>query len=625
MDANCLACHREIQQLIDERRGLHGREAREKCATCHPEHGGVDFQLIVWPEGAPDRFDHRRTGWALSGPHLRAKCGACHGRAEFRTSPALRLAPAPPAGPIFIGLETGCRNCHEDIHGGALGDDCRRCHAEDSWKAPHFDHQTTAYPLRGRHRDTPCVKCHLSPRLALPRDHSGAERPLYKPVPHGECSDCHRDPHAGALGAACSRCHQEESFRSVGRGAFDHDRTHFPLRGKHASVSCAACHDPGAKGWLARPASDRCEVCHRDAHAGQASIGGQPADCKDCHTVDGYAPSTFSVERHAAPPYPLLERHRQVACKKCHPKNPTGRAPESLGSAAVLIRRPHEHCADCHADPHGGQLRARADGGACEACHGVAGFKPSTYTAAEHNRLPLPLAGRHAAIPCAACHALERPGLPAWPAGVDLGTARVGFRSSGACAECHGDPHDGRFEAQGERPAPKGCLTCHGADQFRPALVDAARHGTFGFPLDGAHGRTPCDKCHLELTAPAAKSSLLAVVESRRRLTFRDARRRCEECHPDPHRGQFASRADRGACSGCHGVDSFRPAVKFDHQRDSAFPLKGAHVNVACARCHRTGVDAEGRPFTIFKPTPTACNGCHGPRPQPAADDSKPS
>jgi hypothetical protein len=65
---------------------------------------------------------------------------------------------------------------------------------------------------------------------------------------------------------------------------------------------------------------------------------------------------------------------------------------------------------------------------------------------------------------------------------------------------------------------------------------------------------------------------------------------------------------DQGAygtnCTQCHTPDNWKKA-RFDHDL-SVFRLTGAHVNVACAKCHANNV---------FKGTPQTCAACH-PEPQ---------
>ncbi|MFX9469357.1 hypothetical protein ABTO43_20110, partial [Acinetobacter baumannii] len=63
-----------------------------------------------------------------------------------------------------------------------------------------------------------------------------------------------------------------------------------------------------------------------------------------------------------------------------------------------------DRCADCHRDAHQGQLAGRPGGNACESCHKVEGFSPSTFTLADHQKGRYPLQGAHLAVPCVSCH-----------------------------------------------------------------------------------------------------------------------------------------------------------------------------------------------------------------------------
>jgi hypothetical protein len=187
-----------------------------------------------------------------------------------------------------------------------------------------------------------------------------------------------------------------------------------------------------------------------------------------------------------------------------------------------------------------------------------------------------------------------------------------------ACDGCHHDVHGGRIESASPED---GCDSCHDARAFRPSTVDVARHQEFGYALEGAHRAVPCSDCHDGLNARAPSSStLLGVDWSGPDLAFQEKHERCEDCHRTPHGEQFAHRADGSACEACHDLAAFRPAPRFDHRRDSRYPLTGAHLEVACKACHPAGED--GSP--VFRPRPRTCAGCHGPGPlrqlQPAVN-----
>lgn len=611
----CLACHREIGWLVERNRGLHARERATPCQSCHPDHAGRDFALVSWKEGAPERFDHQRAGFRLELSHAKAKCEACHA-AKYRVSPAAALAPQ--KGAHWTGLETGCTACHEDVHQGALDKDCTKCHDAGKWVlAPGFDHKTTRYPLTGAHDTVSCDGCHLAKRLPLRLAATGKPIPVYKPLQFGECSSCHADPHKGKFGAECSSCHVTASFRKIDKDNFDHEKTRYPLRGKHAAVACAKCHAPGDPAGK-KPPFARCADCHRDdPHAGTAKLAGAVADCASCHKVEGWTPATYTVADHDRAPYRLEGRHREVRCAECHQKRPPGVPAAVLGSAGVQLRPASKACRDCHADDHGGQLAQRPDKGACEACHRVAGWDQTTYGIAEHAKLRLPLDGKHATIRCGACHAADRKGLPGFANVAALGKARVLMKlASAECASCHVDVHDGRFAQGGERAKPEGCAACHDARAFRPSTVAAAQHERYAFRLEGAHRATPCVACHADLKTTAGGSFLLAAARKPATpLALAVAKRDCADCHASesPHGDQFAGRKDRGACEACHSVAAFAPADRFDHDRDASFSLAGAHARVPCAKCHVPDAQAAARGGVRvrYRPLSGKCESCH--------------
>jgi hypothetical protein len=610
MPTQCLACHKDLAWLARRGLGLHGQKGLGACATCHPDHAGREFKLITWAEGDSTRFDHRRAGWPLDGRHATTTCADCH-TAAYRRSPAAGLAVRAAGTGGWLGLDRECATCHDDAHRGALGARCLECHDTRDWKpAPRFDHARTDYPLTGKHAEVGCNACHLARSVVRAKNARGEPIPVYRPLPHQECSACHADPHQGGLGPACDKCHQTASFTTVASGAFDHGRTRYPLRGRHAAVACAKCHDFGTAAGK-RPAFATCTGCHADPHGGTATLAGRSADCSSCHDLAGFRPAVFTLDQHRRTTYPLEGRHQQVACSACHLKNPTGVARARLGAAGVLMRPAAAKCADCHADDHGGQLAGRAVTPDCATCHAVAGWKPSSFTTAAHDRLRLPLTGRHADVACVACHGPTRPGLPPLPPAAKLGRARVALvLRETTCSACHVDPHVGRYAAGGARPQPNGCESCHDTRQFRPSTVDVAAHIGYAFPLEGAHRAVPCAGCHAELKRGGRTSSLIASGPPGPPLRLTVKAVGCEGCHLNPHGNQFAADSARGGCERCHGLDAFRPAARFDHERDASFHLKGAHEVVPCASCH-VSRSAPGSPTVVYRPLSAACESCH--------------
>jgi len=612
MQAKCLSCHRDIGWLAERGRGFHGSAAakRATCASCHPDHAGLDFALIKWPDGGAERFDHTRAGWALEQSHARPKCADCHKPAN-RASPAGALASGGRSN--WTGLEQGCASCHEDIHRGALGTRCTACHDAGKWAVtPGFAHDTTGYPLTGRHVQVKCDQCHLASRLRLARDAAGRPVPVYRPVAHATCTACHDDPHHGGFGSDCTSCHSTQGFKQISGAGFAHDRTGFPLKGKHAAVACASCHKDFTTPQGRRPPAASCAACHApDPHRGAATLQGKPADCAACHSERGFTPSSYPLEAHQLSRYPLEGRHAAARCSACHVKDAAPDAAARLGSARVVLRPAFAACSSCHGDDHGGQLAVRVSKGECLECHSPAGWKPSRFGRDAHAGLTLPLAGRHAEIACRGCHGVERTGLK--PLALEgRGPGKAGFVFKGietGCAECHLDPHAGKF-------VPSGCPACHDARGFRPALVDAATHEKFRFRLRGAHRATPCAGCHQELAGPAdAKVVTLIAGGGKLRTSRFAADTACASCHAAVHGTQFAGRKGGSGCEVCHGEDSFAPAARFDHDRDASFALGKGHGKVACVACHRATQLVEGVSRVVYRPLSGKCESCHLKRP----------
>jgi len=434
-DAKCLACHTPLRARVRAGEGYHATVTDRGCASCHKDHLGPGAELVRFDT---DAFDHALTGYRLEGKHRGVKCRDCH-RPEFVEDTSVRSFKGRHGtlDSTYLGLGTTCVDCHraDDPHRGQFaGRACSSCHATSGWKeAPGFDHADTRYPLTGKHAVVACGKCHRSAR-----DASGSWV-RYTGLAFTSCTSCHADPHEGAMGGTCTECHSTAGWKRVDLSAmesdFDHATTGFRLEGRHARLSCASCHAPGAPPDTAirmrwRPAdrarpyppplSDRCSSCHVDYHRGAFEARGDSGDCEACHGQDAWSPSTFDLFRHdRETDYRLQGAHRAVPCAGCH-RNP------DLGQDSLTFHFASVTCRSCHDrtdDPHHGQFGDRG----CESCHTDTSFR--TADRFDHAKTDFPLTGAHRDVPCASCHRKER--LPD-------GSTMIRYRPLGTeCSDCH--------------------------------------------------------------------------------------------------------------------------------------------------------------------------------------------
>nr|MCU0305865.1 cytochrome c3 family protein [Thermoanaerobaculales bacterium] len=533
----CLACHKPVAERMAARKGVH-RDVTGDCAVCHAEHAGRDADIRPLDI---DRFDHlEETGFPLDGMHaaLASDCKRCHTTRSFLT------------------VTPDCASCHKDPHGGALGVACASCHgtaAPFKETGRGFDHSTAAFRLDGAHAEVECAKCHTGGR--------------FRGLAFAECSDCHRDPHGGALGTGCAGCHV--STTAFATTSVDHAATGFPLEGRHASVRCAECHGSGARS-VRRPVHNRCADCHRDPHG-----GGFTEDCAACHTVAGFAGAT--LDHAARTDFALTGRHAEIPCVACH-KTPTGQP--GAGERTLDFRGLTTACADCHRDPHDGSL-----GTACASCHGTASFRVSTF---EHSSSPEFFRGKHATAECSKCHtAVLDPNRPD-----SLVSSRTYRGLSTACSSCHTDPHLGQLGAD--------CARCHTVDEvaFAAARFD---HGATDFALTGRHAAVPCETCHKRETGDFPGGAGTAV-------RFTDMSDACVACHRDVHRGELGA-----ACQSCHHTGSFALET-YTHRGEAEF-FMGEHEGVACERCHKALAeppsDDPGHTIVFSDVDSGDCASCH--------------
>jgi hypothetical protein len=388
-----------------------------------------------------------------------------------------------------------------------------------------------------------------------------------------------------------------------------------PLVDGHAKLEkdCFQCHVPFSR----QSQSNLCLACHKEIAADRSARKGfhgrrldaARQECRSCHTDHkGRSADIVQLDRetfdHAFTNFALKGAHKTARCDECHVQTAKFRSAPGL-------------CFGCHKtnDQHKGQL-----GEKCDSCHTEDAWR--RVKAFDHNATKFPLEGAHRNVACSGCHAGERY--------TNLATACVG---------CHRiqDVHAGRY-------GPK-CATCHDQNRWKTARFN---HDKTKFPLKGAHVKVKCDACHTgDLFADKLATSCVschkkddshkgqlgsrceqchgdsswrrtvafdhdltrfpligrhAVVpceECHRSASFKDARVACGSCHKDDqHEGRLGAN-----CALCHNPNGWA-RWRFDHDRQTKYPLTGAHRGLDCHACHTTKNVAKVS-------LQTTCYGCH--------------
>ena len=517
-------------------------------------------------------------------------CKACHTRFDRKAQDGL------------------CTQCHKDVgadirgktgyHGREKPLACRTCHTDHKGRDARivdfdrkkFDHTLTDYPLRAKHQQVECDKCHTTGKKL--RDAPA------------ECNACHRkdDVHKGSLGTQCAECHAEASWKET---RFDHDTTKFALIGKHIDVKCGACH----KNSNYKETPRTCIGCHKKDDDAKGHKGNFGEKCESCHSTRTWKPSSFNHDSDTR--YVLRGKHRSTACSDCH-------------TSPLFKVKLGQECVACHKkdDKHKESL-----GKECGNCHSEKNWKePAKF---DHEASSFPLLGKHTKVECKECHknAMFKE-APKDCIGCHKKDDKHGATLGDKCAECHSERDwkttAGRFshdrtrfplrnahaeivtkctachkDLRSFRQTPSDCLGCHKKDDkhegqlgikcaqchsdkaWKPAAFD---HGTSRFPLTGRHMATPCKGCH----------------ETNR---YKDAPQDCHSCHQnqDKHKLRFGMR-----CETCHNTRSWS-LWDFDHNRSTHYRLEGAHQRARCESCHNAPAP-KGKPTA---PLGVACISCH--------------
>ncbi|NQV38562.1 MAG: hypothetical protein HQ509_11235 [Candidatus Marinimicrobia bacterium] len=258
LNVSCEKCHKPYVEQVPPVLQLSGMKF-DLCTSCHEDiHKGTFGQtceschtIQKWKENLKP-FDHKKTKYPLEWKHSNILCNKCHDVKQGKL-------------PEY----DTCLKCHKDEHNGQFinrndGGDCAYCHSVYGYKPTIFNvtkHNKARLPLDGAHLAVPCIFCH-KPYESI----SGVTSTQFI-WDDPKCETCHTDIHRNQFrpryNNSCDNCHGPISFNKL---VFDHQKSEFPLDGKHKKVSCNKCHENenDIAGQFTRyiPVQHRCQDCH---------------------------------------------------------------------------------------------------------------------------------------------------------------------------------------------------------------------------------------------------------------------------------------------------------------------------------------------------------------------------
>ena len=334
----CNDCH-----LTPHKGQFSDRLLQQSCAECHNEKNYIDRFA----------FDHKNTRFNLTDKHSKLKCIDCH----KATTEKFSAKPFRFKNKFLFEHPTQgfCLDCHKNVHSNQFHKkfaqkDCNQCHNSESFaKRLPFSHSETTFPLKGKHTEVQCIKCHTNTTVHFPNSKTTMAKFIFN-LPPNDCVICHKDPHQGTFGKKCSECHQETTWKRT--NDFHKD---FRLNGIHFSLSCTECHkdDRRLPGM-----SENCKLCHQkdDVHSGHLP------NCGECHRQAFWENPKFN---HGLTRFALRGIHRTLDCNSCH--------------AQGIYKGLPNTCSNCHlsqalsfsGSPNHSQLLNRS----CSECHNQFSFR----------------------------------------------------------------------------------------------------------------------------------------------------------------------------------------------------------------------------------------------------------
>lgn len=203
-----------------------------------------------------------------------------------------------------------------------------------------------------------------------------------------------RSPHGKGLRIECSECHDPNGWKLRKTTTFNHDKTHFPLRGQHKMIDCRKCHTS----LVFSETKADCNACHTDIHQGTVGL-----DCQRCHNTNSWIVNNVK-QIHQQRGFALVGAHAAADCKRCH-----------KSASQLRFENMHTDCDACHHQDYEaavitvpnstlkGTHRSLGFNTDCNRCHNMVG-KSWAYNGKGFEHGFFPLRGGHANLSCDHCH-----------------------------------------------------------------------------------------------------------------------------------------------------------------------------------------------------------------------------
>ncbi|MEI7456413.1 MAG: cytochrome C [Nitrosomonadales bacterium] len=301
----------------------------------------------------------------------------------------------------------------------------------------------------------------------------------------------------------------------------------------HAKLEaqCPECHlqfDKGAQTRL-------CRDCHKEVAADILKHKGfhgrlDEITCHTCHTDHkGRAAKIVTLDSatfdHDKTDFRLRGAHQKPEKVKC----------VNCHEANKKYRDAPPACNGCHKkdDKHKGAL-----GSDCGNCHVEKNWKEAKF---DHSTTQFLLRGKHVDVTCQKCHA-------------DPSRYK---ETPHECVACH------RKDDKHKEQYGKKCESCHTDSDWGKVIFDHNQETKFR--LRGKHEQVKCQSCH---KSALYKEKIPAT---------------CVSCHKkeDTHKGGLGDK-----CESCHNEEKWKSS-RFDHDKNTKYPLLGKHMTAKCTACHK--------------------------------------